>query len=214
MSFFVEDKGGQFTNCPAGMHLGRCYRVIDLGTQKSVFKGQTKFLHKVRLIWEIHGTDDNGKQIAMNDGRPFSISKNYTLSWSDKANLRIDLQSWRGRPFTHEEMRRFDLKNILGAWCMLNVIETIGTDGRTYTNVDSVTPVPPIIKQNGIPEGVNKLEIFNMDNPDLEMFESFHDRLKETIRQSPEWAKIESKNTAAPAGEPADESFEDEEIPF
>jgi hypothetical protein len=53
----------------------------------------------------------------MRDGRPFAMFKNYTLSWSEKANLRLDLQSWRGKPFTQEEMRRFDLETILGAWC-------------------------------------------------------------------------------------------------
>jgi hypothetical protein len=89
------------------------------------------------LGWEIHGVNDDGTPIKMKDGRPFAMFKNYTLSWSDKATLRIDLQAWRGRPFTAEEMRRFDLKTILGAWCMLNVIEKPGTDGKIY--IESAT---------------------------------------------------------------------------
>ena len=51
MSFIVEDKGGDFERCPSGMHLGRCYRIIDLGTQKSEYMGQVKYLHKVMLGW-------------------------------------------------------------------------------------------------------------------------------------------------------------------
>ena len=112
MSFIVEDKGGNFERCPSGMHLARCYRIVDLGTQKSEYMGQVKYLHKIMLGWEIHGTDDNGKPLNIMDGRPFAIFKNYTLSWSEKANLRLDLQSWRGKAFTQEEMRKFDLKNI------------------------------------------------------------------------------------------------------
>ena len=93
----------------------------------------------------LNGTDDAGQPLKMKDGRPFAIFKNYTLSWSEKANLRLDLQSWRGKPFTQEEMQRFDLKNVLGAWCMLNIIERPGkNDNKMYTNVDGVTPVPSV----------------------------------------------------------------------
>ena len=162
MSLYVENTGGNFESCPHGLHLARCYRIVDLGTQKSEYMGQVKHLHKVMLAWEIHGTNDDADPLLMRDGRPFSIFKNYTLSWSDKSNLRIDLQSWRGKPFTEEEMRKFDLKNVLGAWCMLNVIERRGDNGKTYSNVDGITPVPGVIKQNGYPETVNELELFNI----------------------------------------------------
>lgn len=211
MSFFVEDKGGNFERCPSGMHLARCYRIVDLGTQKSEYMGQVKYLHKIMLGWEIHGMDDRGNPLKMMDGRPFAIFKNYTLSWSEKANLRLDLQSWRGKPFTQEEMRRFDLKNVLGAWCMINVIERAGQDGKTYTNVNGVTPVPAMIKQSGLPTAVNKNELFNLQEPDMAMFNSFSDHLKKKIESSPEWQKrthSEPESKPVYAGEPADD------IPF
>lgn len=212
MSFYVEDKGGNFERCPSGMHLARCYRIVDLGTQKSEYMGQVKYLHKLMIGWEIHGTDDKGNPLKMMDGRPFAIFKNYTLSWSEKANLRLDLQSWRGKPFTQEEMRRFDLKNVLGAWCMINVIERAGQDGKMYTNVNGVTPVPAIIKQNGLPAAVNKNELFNISEPDMAMFNSFSDHLKKKIEASPEWQKRTQSEPASQEpeylGEPADD------IPF
>lgn len=212
MSFYVEDKGGNFERCPSGMHLARCYRIVDLGTQKSEYMGQVKYLHKLMIGWEIHGTDDKGNPLKMMDGRPFAIFKNYTLSWSEKANLRLDLQSWRGKPFTQEEMRRFDLKNVLGAWCMINVIERAGQDGKMYTNVNGVTPVPAIIKQNGLPAAVNKNELFNLSEPDMAMFNSFSDHLKKKIEASPEWQKRTQSEPASQEpeylGEPADD------IPF
>lgn len=216
MSFYVEDKGGNFERCPPGMHLARCYRIVDLGTQKSEYMGQPKFLHKVMLGWEIHGTHDDGTPIRMNDGRPFAIFKNYTLSWSEKANLRLDLQSWRGKPFTQEEMRRFDLKNVLGAWCMLNVIER-DKDGKTYTNINGVTPVPSVVKQAGMPAAVNKNEIFNLQDPDMEMFNGFSDNLKAKISGSPEWQRLQGKaeepQRQAPAAKQAVPE-DDSDIPF
>jgi len=217
MSFIVEDNGGNFERCPQGMHLARCYRIIDLGTQKSEYMGQVKYLHKLMVGWEIHGMHDDGTPIKMKDGRPFAIFKNYTLSWSEKANLRLDLQSWRGRAFTQEEMRRFDLKNVLGAWCMLNVIERSGQNGNTYSNVDGVTPVPAMIKQNGLPNAVNKNEIFNLTDPDMAMFEGFSDNLKKKIMASPEWEKLQGKTPApAPQAAPTKPAFDDmdDDIPF
>lgn len=214
MSFIVEDTGGSFERCPPGMHLGRCYRIVDLGTQKSEYMGQVKYLHKIMIGWEIHGTDDSGEPIKMKDGRPFAIFKNYTLSWSEKANLRLDLQSWRGKPFTQEEMRKFDLKNILGAWCMLNVIERTGQNNKTYSNIDNVTPVPPIIKQNGLPAPINENEIFNLQAPDMTVFEKFSDNLKAKIAASPEWEKL--KGSSPSVAKAADKIAEDQDddIPF
>lgn len=231
MSFVVENGGGNFERCPSGMHLARCYRIIDLGTQKSEYMGQTKYLHKIMLGWEIHGTDNAGQPLKMKDGRPFAIFKNYTLSWSEKANLRLDLQSWRGRPFTQNEMQRFDLKDVLGAFCMLNIIERPGkSDGKLYTNVDGVTPVPHAMKYrtvivdgkeeriNILPAPINKDELFNLNQPDMSMFETFSDNLKAKIKSSPEWQKLENKAKASsatpmPAEAPA-VTDEDDDIPF
>jgi hypothetical protein len=217
MSFYVEDKGGSFETTPVGSHLARCYRIVDVGTQKSEYQGQVKYLHKVMLGWEIHGVNDDGTPIKMMDGRPFAMFKNYTLSWSDKATLRIDLQAWRGRPFTAEEMRRFDLKTVLGAWCMLNVIERAGQDGKMYVNVANISPVPAMIKQAGLPAAVNKNEMFNLADPDMEMFNSFSDNLKKKIMASPEWEKLQSKpQKATTTVDAAMSSFDadDDSIPF
>lgn len=214
MSLIVSNDGSNFERCPAGAHLARCYRIVDLGTQKSEYMGETKYLHKIMVGWEIHGQDDDGAKIVMKDGRPFAIFKNYTHSWSEKANLRIDLQSWRGKPFNEEEMRKFDLKNVLGAWCMLNVIERKGATGNNvYSNVAGVTPVPSMIKQNGLPDPINKNEIFNIDDPDMELFKGFSDNLKKKIEASPEWQKrgIKAEDKKPPANMMDDNS---DDIPF
>lgn len=211
MSLVVENSGGggTFTPVPAGVHLARLYRIIDLGTQKSEYEGKTNFLHKVKFVWEVHGDDDNGKPLVTDKNEPMIITRDYTLSWGEKANLRKDLESWRGRPFTAEEQRRFDLKNVLDQWCMINVQHKPRAKGGVFSNIVSVSPVPKLVRQNGLPKGHNPCAIFLVSNPDMELFETFSDYLKETIQASPEWrapAKKESKS---------DSGFDDfNDLPF
>ena len=197
MSLIAKDSGeGSFTPVPPGMHLARCYRIVDLGTQKSEYQGQVKYLQKVMIQFEVHGEDDKGKALLTNKGEPMSISKNYTLSLAEKATLRKDLQAWRGRDFTADELRGFELKNILGAWAMISVAKSIGNNGKEYTNIMSVNPVPVAIKKAGLPEGVNALAMFAISNPDMELFETFSNGLRDKIKASPEWQAREGEEYA------------------
>lgn len=215
MSFFIENTGGDFERVPVGMHLSRCYRLIDLGTQETTYMGAVKKQPKLMLGWEIHGMNEDGTPIKMSDGRPFAIFKNYTNSLDPRGNLFKDIQSWRGRPFTPEEAVKFDLDTVLGHFCMVSIVEST-KEGKTYTNVDSVTPVPIQIKKLGLPEAVNPTQSFYLGNPDMKMFETFSNNLKTKIQKSPEWARFTAK-TAAPAkaATPASTfSDMDDDIPF
>ena len=200
----AESNSG-FTPVPPGMHLARCYRIIDLGTQKSVYKGTEKQLHKIMIQFEVHSEDDEGNPLLTEKGEPLSISKNYTLSLGEKASLSIDLESWRGSAFTAEERRGFDLKKLLGVWAMISVSKSLGADGNEYTNIANINPVPANIKKAGLPEGVNDMKIFSIDDPDMALFESFGDKLKDKIKSSPEWQRRSGKKT---------DGFEDDDIDF
>jgi len=188
MGLIAKDSGGgSFTPVAPGMHLARCYRIVDMGTQKTDFQGQVKHLQKVMLQFEVHGEDDSGKPLVTAKGEPMSISKNFTLSLAEMATLRKDLQAWRGREFTAEELRGFELKNVLGVWAMITASKAIGNNGKEYTNIVGINPVPSAIKRGGLPEGFNKLAIFEIENPDMELFETFGNGLREKITSSPEW---------------------------
>lgn len=180
-----------FVPVPAGMHLARCYRIVDLGTQRSEYKGEIKHLPKVMLQFEVHGEDDQGNPLVTAKGEPMTISKNYTASLSEKATLRVDLKNWRGRDFTPEELKGFELKNVLGIFAMISVTKAPGKDGKEYTNIGAVMPVPANIKKAGLPAGHNPTAIFSIDDPDMELFETFSDGLKNKIKSSPEWQERE-----------------------
>lgn len=181
---------GTFTPVPPGTYLARCYRIVDLGTQKSEYLGTIKHLPKVMLQFEVHGEDDQGNPLVTSKGEPMTISKNFTLSLAEKATLRKDLVSWRGRDFTKTELDGFELKNVLGAWAMIAVTKTLGNNGKEYTNIANINTVPKQFKQN-LPEAFNKTAIFSIAEADMELFETFSDGLKSKIMSSPEWQERE-----------------------
>jgi hypothetical protein len=214
-----SDNESTFTPVPPGMHLARCYRVVDLGTQKIEWQGQIKHLKKIKVQFEVHGEDEQGNALVTNKGEPMSISKNYTLSLSEKANLRKDLQGWRGRDFTPDELRGFELKNILDKWAMLSVAKSMGNNGKEYTNIMSVNPVPAAIKKTGLPEGYNTPALFEIDDPNMELFDTFSDGLKSKIELSPEWKARAGERYAKEQNDTANSmssGFDDmeDDIPF
>lgn len=204
--------GGSFTPVSAGMHLARCYRLVDLGTQKSEYMGQVKMLHKVMIQFEVHGEDDQGNPMLTAKGEPLSISKNYTLSLGDKSSLRNDLKTWRGRDFTPEELKGFDLKNILGVWAMLSIIKSTGRDGKEYTNIQAVMPVPVNVKKAGLPKAHNEPMFYDLNDPDPAVFETFSDNLKAKIMASPEYQARTEGNYSTPSGAFSDD--DSDPIPF
>jgi hypothetical protein len=204
--------GGTFKPVPNGMHLARCYRIIDLGTQRSEYQGKPRVQRMVMISFEVHGEDDGGFPILTEKGEPMSISTTLTLSLGEKAKLRGLLVNWRGRDFTPDELNGFELKNILGAWAMISVAKEMSSNGKEYTNIKTVNPVPVAVKKSGLPEGHNKLEIFSTEEPDMDMYEKFSDYVKRKIEASPEW----SERNRAPSKKSNDSGFDDmdSDIPF
>lgn len=118
-------KGSEFVPCPEGVCNGVCVDVVDLGIVSGTFGPQ----HKLKVVWETDQTMENGK--------PFLVSKWYTASLNEKSNLFKDLKSWRGKPFTTDELKAFDLEKVVGAPCQL-VITHNDKDGTIYANVQTV----------------------------------------------------------------------------
>ena len=99
-----------------GTHTAVCDKVIDLGRQVGLEEFGGKVAPKVWIGWLVNDeVDENGGMKEKHIGRI------YTASLDKKSSLRRDLEAWRGKPFTEEELAGFDLDNILGAGCMINV---------------------------------------------------------------------------------------------
>lgn len=186
MGLTATKQASSFEMTPAGAQVARCYRVIDLGTQTTSWEGQTKKQHKVMVSWELLGDE------RMADGRPFAVSKRYTVSTHEKSNMRKDMEAWRGKPFSPAEEAQFNIGNVIGAYCLLNVTHKDAPDGNTYANVASLMPVPKGLPK---PVAVNPNQVFDIDDPDMAMYETFSDKLKSTIASADEWGrKTTTKN--------------------
>lgn len=170
----VRKPENEFERAPAGVHLARCIKLIDLGTQfNKTFQTEQR---KVRVYWEL-------PKVLMTKGeykgKPFIITKLYTLSLSEKSHLRNDLKSWRGRDFTDQELTGFDLNSIVDKCCTLNVVH----EGE-YANVAAIIPLPPGVE---VPPRVNDLIIFDLEHFNQKVFDSLNDNTKELIKQSTEY---------------------------
>ena len=69
MGRYAKDAGGgDFAPAPAGNHIGRCIKVIDLGTQHSEYQGKPTVRNQVFIQWELC-------EEKMDDGKPYSDYK-------------------------------------------------------------------------------------------------------------------------------------------
>ena len=178
-----------------------CIRVIDLGTQDGEFQGKPKSSRQCRIVWELNDQfDDNGK--------PLIIQRTYTSSLSEKANLRKDLESWRGRPFTAEELTGFDVKNILGKPCLLNLIKK----QRPYGESVEIAAVSALPKGMAAPSApVNEMYIYSIEEHDPVIWDKLSARVQERINGS-----HERRNSAPPVTPIATTTtvVNDDDIPF
>lgn len=175
MSLQVSASGGSnFPLTPEGVYVARAFKIIDLGTQWIEWAGNKKEQKKVLITWELLTPED----VRMEDGKPWAATKQYTASLDERGHLRPDLEAWRGKKFTDTELESFDLKSILGAYCQIQIVHS--EDGK-YANVNS------IMSTKEKPKGVNPLVSFDIDEPDMTVFETFSDKMKEKIQAAPEF---------------------------
>jgi len=199
----------EFEAAPAGLHLGRLYQILHVGTSQSEWQGEIKMENKIIFQFELHGEDNDGQPLTTEDGKPLMVTKRYTRSFFETSALRQDLQAWRGKEFTADELQGFDIRVLLGKFCMLNVIHNKASNGKTYANVKGLSPVPAAIKKLGEPNGVNEPFIFDLNSFDQAQFDTLPQWLQDTIKESAEY-----RGTVA-SGNPAKVLQDiDDDVPF
>lgn len=123
--------GSNIEKLENGVYTAISSMFIDLGMQvnEKFNKTQRKFM----LVWDIIGEEIeiNGKMFTR------TISREYSYVLGDKSNLKRDLQAWRGKPFTQEELDGFDLTNIMNKPCQLQIIKE-EKNGNVYNNISSI----------------------------------------------------------------------------
>lgn len=110
---------------------------LDLGVLETPWGEK----HKCTLVFETDELDP--------EEIPLRVSKRYTLSLSEKSNLRQDLQRWRGKVFDQKELKKgFDLESLLGLNATIYVALR-EKDERIYANIQTI--LPPARGKDGKP---------------------------------------------------------------
>lgn len=153
MGLIVSKPQGEYTPLPEGVYYATCYLVADIGEQYS--KKYDKWSSQVIIGWQVDGETYERDGVA----EPRAIHSFYKKSLHENSTLRKDLEAWRGKRFTAEELAGFDLRNIVGTGCQIQVTHWTKQDGRVADQVSAVMALPRGVKLNA-PE---KTIIFDLD---------------------------------------------------
>lgn len=215
MGLIAQDTGGQeFELIEPGTYTARCIGVVDLGTKDNTWQGVTRKRHQIFIQWELPLELFEDGELK---GQPRSIGKFYTLSLSEKSNLRPDLEGWRGKAFTEDECKGFDISNLLGAPCLLSVIDYKKNNGSMGVKVNSISKLG---KGMDCPGQINPSKYFSFaDKDNMQQFEKLTEGLQRMIKESDEWRILNELGVSAKEdeGRPFEDEYpmpEEEEIPF
>ena len=202
----------EFEAAPAGLHLGRLYQILHVGTSQSEWQGEIKMENKIIFQFELHGEDDSGKPLVATNGKPYIVNKYYNLTMHEKSKLRAHLTSWLKINFDElaKNKEAFNFKKLLGQFAMVNVV--LSANGKTA--IDSLLPVPAVYLKAGLPEGVNEVFMFEVLNFDQEKFEKLSQGRKEMVLKSFEYRSIQEGKKPKQTDPVESDDFSNDSIPF
>lgn len=184
---------------PTGTHVARCIRVIDLGVQVDDGQYGRKVQHKLMLTWEL--PEEKHVFKPENGPEPYVVSKEYTVSLHEKAGLRKELEAWRGRAFTPEELEAFHVGKLLGAACLLNVIHAEKKGGGVKAKVAGISPMP---KSMQCPPAILPLIKYEVEQGRDEAFKSLPEWLQNRIAACEDWKPKANPNETTAAADTED----------
>ena len=176
LTFKTSAGNGNFKSVPAGTHIAICNMVADLGIQPgSGMYPEPK--HQIYIRFEVPEERVSYERDGKKMEGPIVLGQKFTASMNEKANLRKQLENWRGKAFTDDEAENFDVASILGQACMLSVVETTKGE-KTYSNIKAISGLPKGMTR---PTAENPLLIF--DNDHLDTFSKLPPWLQEAVNK-------------------------------
>ena len=199
--------GKEFEPIPEGMHVARCYSIIDLGTQEIEWEGEKKLQRKIYVTFEIPSIM---KEFKEGEGeKPQVIGKKYTLSFHENARLTRDLTSWLSSKKLEGDMAYWLDEYVVGTECMLNVIHNVYKE-KTYANIETITPLPTSIK---CPKQINPSMNFDLQVFDAKKYAILPEWIQKIIVESPEYGYLVSgEANEADVGFETKKSVADDEV--
>lgn len=211
MAIYASDTGGgsDFDPVPEGSHPAVCDMLVDLGLQETTGKFAGKVQHKIYLRWQIPSLRLSYEKDGVAIEGPMTIGSRFTVSLHEKAALRKLLQQWRGRAFTPEELKKFDVTTVVGKPCLISVSHSPRDGGGVYANVDTAMKLPVGMTA---PELEGEALIYDADN--METFEKLRPWVQEIIKAQKTPKEADRANDPdAWRGVVSDDDLDDD-IPF
>lgn len=193
----------------AGAYPARIVRIVDLGVQpRRAYKGKDKppaphILITYELLDEFC-KDEEGEDM---EDKPRWITERFPM-FSLKADGAISTKRYKALDPTEEHGGDFSL--LLGKPLSLTVVNNEGSGqhkGKVFNNVGGVSLMRKK-EESKAPELVNEAYMFDLDDPDLEVWNNLEDWLKELIEGGIDF----DKTSLASMLEDEDEAEEDEKV--
>lgn len=186
-----------FEQLAEGVYPARIYKIIHIGTANNSFGTRSntamisfEFPTELKIFDKAKGE------------QPMSLSQEYTLTFSEKANLRKLIDAVYPKALkSEEELEAFDIEALMGQACLVTVVHKTTAKG-TYANIGGTTALP---KGMTCPDQVNPSQLLNYDNFD----EAFFNAQPKFIQ-----AKIESSDEYKAMKGEENQDFNLDEIPF
>lgn len=177
MALSAENKLNKAKDYPqGGTHMARLVGLTDLGHQPGwELKGQ-----EIPSAWKIEFTYElpNSK---MKDGRPHWISEEVKVSdYESKGIISTMMARVRTLDKANESHDGQDLSKLLNKPCMVTI--TVPEDG--YPKLKGQAAVSGIPMGMEVPSLENETFVFDMDEPDMELWETFPEFKKEKIKRA------------------------------
>lgn len=117
-----------------------CCDVIDLGDKVESFQNQpAKLTHKCALVFITRSET----------GEAGEISREFTVSMGEKANLRKFLEQWRGRKYDQDQVEQgVPLHKLEGQTALITVANETSKQGKTYANITACVGIPRQMKDS------------------------------------------------------------------
>lgn len=202
----LKQNESTYKNIEPGTHSARCYGMVSLGTQPSNIKEYAPSF-QVLLMFEFPSeiVEVNGEKKPMATNH---FLKAYLGSVKKPSKTNLFLTSWRGRPFTQEELAGFDISKVVGKPCLLNIVHA-ERGGKIREDIASISPLP---KGMTLPIQFNQSVIYEIEEGRNEKFMALPEWIQKRIELCSEWTKPLTKEELTHTHTEADEKMDD--VPF
>lgn len=189
----IATEGTKREPIPEDTYLAVCHMVCDLGTQHDEYMGKPIARRQVLIGWQFPSLpkteweDENGTHQSTK-----YLTRFFTLSLDEKANLRKLCKGWRGRDFTAEEKKAFDVSKMLGAPAQVQIVHDVKENGDIRDKIENVIKFP-----NGMAAPAIDGDPISFDFDDHQQIPAnVPEWVGKIIMKSDEWKALHGESTA------------------